>query len=772
MRRLAVAVLLGALVAAPLAAQRGAANAAPGAAHYGATVAAAEVAARRGEWNSAIALASEVAGAYKLNGTSWSVPDLIAAGRAFTVLGARDPQYFHDALQAFDRASARDSSNTESRLRAADLLLDKYNAPDATSSYREVLAIAPGNAHALLGLARVLKFNGDGGATGAVRASIAADSLYAPARVLLAQLHLGAEAFDSATVQARRAVALDSTSVDGWAVLGAIAWLRGDSTAFRADRAAAEAVAPHSAVFFTDVADAAANQRRYDDAVTLAALALRADSLSARALGLLGENELRTGAMHEGRADLERSFALDPYNLWHKNMLDLLDHVQKFKTVRTARFELVAPPAEADYLALYLGPLLEAAYDTFAVRYGYRPTTPIRVELYDRHADFSVRTVGLTGLGALGVCFGPVIVLDSPRARELGELNYGSTAWHELAHTFTLGLSNHRVPRWISEGLSVLEERRAGHGWGANVSADFLAVYKGGALPKASQINEGLVRPKFGAEIGLSYYEASLVLAMVEKEHGIAAIRAMLKGYADGLDTPGVLRQQFNLTPEAFDAHFDSWLRARFATALAAIDSSDGQHPVTGRYLRLVDSGATLLKGGDGDAAGRVLRQAQALFPDDGTADGPAWLLAHADRDAGNLRDAISQVHVVTMHSETAYEADTLEAGLNVQIGDSTAALAALERAQWIDPYDGALHLRIAALSEQLKAYPMAVRERRAIVALDPPDPLEARYQLARVLNLSGDRDGARHEILMVLEQAPAFEKAQALLLELQGGHT
>jgi tetratricopeptide (TPR) repeat protein len=555
-------------------------------------------------------------------------------------------------------------------------------------------------------------------------------------------------------------------------VVGAIAWLRGDSAAFRADRQAAERVAPYSATFFADVADAAAHQRRYDDAVTLATLALHADSLSARAFGVLGENQLRTGEMVQGRANLDRAFVLDPYNLWHKNMLDLLDNVQKFKTVKTARFELVAPPAEAEYLTLYLGPLLEAAYDSFAVRYGYHPATPIRVELYDRHADFSVRTVGLTGLGALGVCFGPVIVLDSPKARDVGELNYGSTAWHELAHTFTLGLSNHRVPRWISEGLSVLEERRAGHGWGANVSPEFLALYKGGALPTASQINEGLVRPKFSGEIGFSYYEASLVLAMIEGEHGITAIRAMLKGYADGLDTPGVLQQQFQMTPEAFDRHFDGWLRARFATALAVIDSSDGRHPVTGRYLQLVDSGAVLLKSGASDSARAILRRAQAFFPDDGTADGPAWLLAQADHDQGDLRNAITQAHVVTMHSETANDANLLEAKLNMQIGDSTAALAALERAQWIDPYDVALHGRIAALSEQLKALPVAVRERRAIVALDPPDRLEARYQVARVLALMGDREGARHEILMVLEQAPAFEKAQALLLELQGGHT
>ena len=82
------------------------------------------------------------------------------------------------------------------------------------------------------------------------------------------------------------------------------------------------------------------------------------------------------------------------------------------------------------------------------------------------------------------------------------------------------------------------------------------------------------------------------------------------------------------------------------------------------------------------------------------------------------------------------------------------------------------LHLRIADLSERVGDLKRAVRERRAIVALDPADKLEARYQLARVLSLSGDKAGARREILMVLEQAPAFEKAQALLLELQGGPT
>jgi tetratricopeptide (TPR) repeat protein len=732
----------------------------------------AELAARRGDWAEAVRRAGALITAYQADGDQWSTRDLIAAGRAYVVIGARDPQAFHDALQDFDRAAARDSSDVESRLRAADLLLDKYNAPDAIESYQQVLKLVPNEARALLGLARAFRFEGKATATDAARASLAANPALVPAHVLVAQLHLEAEAYDSANAAAARAIAIDSSAVQAWAILGAIAWLNGDSAGLARTRAQSERAEPTPVTFYAEIADAAARQRRYAAAVTMALQAVKADSLSARAYGVLAENQLRTGDMTGGRANLERAFMLDPYNLWHKNMLDLLDAVRGFKTIATRRFQLVAPAGEADYLALYVGPLLESAYDTFVVRYGYRPPTPIRVELYGRHADFSVRTVGLTGLGALGVSFGPVLVLDSPQAREVGQLNYGSTAWHELAHTFTLGLSGHRVPRWISEGLSVLEERRAGHGWGAQVSPDFLAVYKGGVLPSASQINEGLVRPRFPAEIGFSYVEASLVCEMIEAEHGIAAIRSMLAGFAQGLETGAVLQRVFAMTPEAFDTHFDSWLRTRYAGPLAVIDASDGTRGATGLYVTLVEQGTALLKAGRSDSARALLSRAQEMFPDDGTVDGPAWQLAHADRDAGNLRSAVAQINRVTMRSETAFDANEVEAALRLQIADSAGALDAMERQQWISPYDPALHVRLADLSEQLGDLPRAVRERRAIVALDPADRLEARFQLARVLVRAGDKAGARHELLQVLEQAPAFEKAQALLLQLQGGPT
>ena len=72
-----------------------------------------------------------------------------------------------------------------------------------------------------------------------------------------------------------------------------------------------------------------------------------------------------------------------------------------------------------------------------------------------------------------------------------------------------------------------------------------------------------------------------------------------------------------------------------------------------------------------------------------------------------------------------------------------------------------------AAAAERLGDPRTALRERKAVLATGPSDVNEARYQVARAMLAAGDPTGARREILTVLENAPGFEKAQALLLEL-----
>ncbi len=667
-----------------------------------ARVAAAERMLLRGERAAAEREGRALVAEYVSAGGGWSARDKLAAGRAYLVISASDAGAVRSALRAFDAATAADSTNVEGELRASDLLLDKYNAPDAAQGYEKVLRRDRRNAWALLGQARIVAFSGRGDALAKASEALAADPRFAPALVFVAQRHLEAERGDSAAAAARRALAIDPQALDAWAVIGAAAWVAGDSAGFRDARAQAARVSPKPAAFYVALGEAAARNRRYTEAQAFAKQALALDSLSVAALGSLGTNALRTGDIAAGRGYIERAFAIDPFNLWHKNTLDLLDVLGSFRTVRMGRFEFVTNARETDVLLPYLSPLLEEAYDKLAARYDYRPPTPIRLEIYANHADFSVRTVGLTGLGALGVSFGRLLAIDAPSARDPGTFNWGSTSWHELTHTFTLGLSENRVPRWFSEGVSVFEERRARPGWGAQANPVYLGALKANFLRPVSQLNDGFVRPRNPHEVVLSYYHASLVAEMIESEFGPRAIGEMLRGWRDGLSTAEVVQRTLELDEAALDRRFDAWVRARFAPQLAS---------------------------------------ARAGMPGDSV---PA--------------------------EDSDFEPIRAEAERAAAAGNDSGVVDALERAIWIWPYDAALHARLADAALRAGMPGKAVRSRRTIIALGPSDMMGARTEFARALLAAGDRATARRELLGVLEQAPTYEKAQLLLLQIRNG--
>src|SRR4029079_14163864 len=103
---------------------------------------------------------------------------------------------------------------------------------------------------------------------------------------------------------------------------------------------------------------------------------------------------------------------------------------------------------EQKLLPRYIEPTLERAFADMSKRYGFTPKSPVVIELYQDQTDYSVRTVGLPNLGALGVTFGQVITALSPSN---GNINWGMVLWHELGHVFAIQLSRQRVPRRLTE---------------------------------------------------------------------------------------------------------------------------------------------------------------------------------------------------------------------------------------------------------------------------------------------------------------------------------
>lgn len=742
----------------------------------------AELKEHRGDWTGARRDYRRFISAYN-TASGLSSDALAAVAQAVRHLGREDPQLFKDALRAYDAAVRADSGNLEARVAQGDLFLDKYNGTDARATYEAVLTINPGHAGALLGLARVAHFENGPEAAPQARKSLEINPSYVPALVFAAQLDLEREAYDAAEGRITKALATNPVSLEALSLLAATRWLQGDSARFREAASRISAVNPRYAPLYTTLAEVAGRTRRYRQALEVARKAVALDSASWRGYSLMGVNQLRLGQMAEARKSLETAFGRDPYDVWTKNTLDLLDNLDGFKGTSTARFRILAAPAEAELLALYAGPLAEAAFDSLAARYQFRPTTPLRVEMYDRHADFSVRTVGLVGLGALGVSFGPVVAMDSPSARERGEFHWGSVLWHEISHSFHLALTDSRVPRWFTEGLAGFEERRSRRGWGDDVTPGFLAAFLQRRLVPVSELNRGFTNPDYPEQLGYSYYQASLVCDQIAAEHGPDALRALLQQFRQGGSTAQAVQTVLGTDLEAFNGRFDAYVRQRFARPLAGLRSWQASGEPEPRSLEEL---ATRARGAPGefdaqllagqaafvanqpDAAEPFLVRAKELFPEYAGTDSPSWYLAQIYRQRGARGQAVAELEALTAINAAHYPGLLALAALRDSAGEKAQATWALEAALYVYPFEIPVHIRLAELAAELGSWPLAIRERRAVLALAPVDRAEAQYQLALAYYGAGKLDDARSAVLRALETAPSFERAQELLLRIR----
>ena len=714
-------------------------------------------------------------------GGQLSARDVAAVAEECRYLGVTNPQLFKDALTAFDRSIALDGEDQETQSALGELFLEKYNGSDAQKTFAEVLSANPWHPRALLGAARQRDFDNESGADSLLERALTVNPNFVEGHIFKAQMAIDREDYGTARREIDRALATNPSSSRALAVLAAIYRIQGDSAKYSETVRRALSLNPRDAELYNTIADLTAKVRRYREAADLAKQGLALDARSWRGWGLLGMNQLRLGQIAEGKQSLERAFAGDPYDVWIKNTLDLLDTFKNYDETKSQHFVFMIEKSESGLLSTYLSDLAEQAWSTFSKRYGYTPTPPVRIEVYRSHADFSVRTVGLAGLGALGVSFGTTLAFDSPAARDAGPFNWGSTVWHELAHTFTLGLTEHRVPRWFSEGLSVYEEHHArpGGGWGFGPTPGFLLAFKDDRLVPVSRMNDGFMHPAYPEQVQFSYYQASLVCELIARDYGEDALRKMLEGYKAGLGTDEVFSRVLKTDVKSFDKKFDTYVRERFAKTLAGIKqmkSDDPPAPSTiiaraaaepTNVLLQLAAGQMLAKAGRTDEAIAAFERAKLLFPEYGGPQNAYVGLAAIYKAKGDTKRAAQELATMASLSETDYASSVELADLLIPAGDKAGAAAALERAMFINPYDRAQHERLAELYKGLGERTKVVRERKAIVALAPVDKATALYQLALAQHEAGDAAGARKSVLRALEDAPNYADAQRLLLTL-----
>ncbi len=713
-----------------------------------------------------------------------SAAELTAVGRAMFELSRWHYEYAHDALMALDEAVAAGPLDHSAQLAIGELFLQRYDAREAAAAFGSILEENPDHPGAHYGLARVSRLEGGGDPEILLDIAVAVNPAFAAARTLLARLRLRNGDRDAALEQIESAIETNPADLEALGTRAAILHLSGDDDGYRGVMEEVGRLTPTPAPSLLVVSDLAADHRKYADALSFARAAAESDPGSWTAWGLMGLNQVRLGQVEEGRVNLEKAFEGDPFNLWFKNTLDLLDTFSEYRIVETPHFELVLHESEADLLEPYMVPVAERAWEEMSQRYGVTPDAPIRVEVYPHHADFSVRTVGLVGIGALGVSFGPALAIDSPAARDRGDFNWASTLWHEIAHSFHLAASDSEVPRWFSEGLAVHEQRKADPGWGHQAGVGFIRALASGEMRPVSELDHGFSSPRHPGEVVQSYYQSSLVFELIEDRHGFPAIVEMLKAYRDGATNEEAFERALGVRLEDFDGDFEDFLKDRFAAALSSVE---GEMPEMSalpglpelqaaaatnprNFVARMAVGQVLFAEGRLNEAAAHLEAALDLFPQYGGGDGAHWFLGRIREQQGDTAAAISHYRALLLLNESHYDGRAALGELLANTGDDAGAAEALRHLAHIHPYEIEDHERLAVLSESAGDLAGAAAARRAILALGPVDLAAAHYQLARVLHLAGDRSAARSAVLAALELAPNYEEALDLLLELRRG--
>jgi tetratricopeptide (TPR) repeat protein len=678
------------------------------------------------------------------------------------------------ANQLFQRAMTSSPADAAAKIRWGDLFADSHQNAEAMNIYREVLAEEPGNAFALLGAARVLVDRFEDAANSYLQPLIEGtaynDGALVGALLLVAQVALENNRYDEAEDALNQAESIIEDNewplLEVYALRAAADLLNNVDSGKWTELALAEN--PHYGGIYATPAHFYVITRRYRDAIDLYQKAVDTEPGLASAHEELGINLLRDNQMTRARKHLEIAYGEDPFSPKAVNSLRLMDSYSDFRltddrpeTTGGVPITLRLHKSETAAIAPYAIELTRNSMAVFTKRYGFALREPVIIEMYPDHEDFAVRTAGMPGLGILGATFGYVIAMDSPSGRPPHQFQWGTTLWHEMAHVFTLEASDHLVPRWYSEGVSVFEEWRSGPNPGVRIPMSVYNAMRDDRFLPVANLDEGFLRPTYEEQVIVSYMQAGLVCDFIDRHYGEKALRDILFAFRDGLKTVAAIESVLDISTSEFDKEFANFVAREHGAVLEQLD--DWHHTQTEIGNKIAAE--------EWQEAAELARQLIAIIPQYVEADSPYLVLARAQRELGEQTAARDSLE--TFWRNGGYDPASLKrlAQWFADDGHNAHAIEVMQSINLVDPLDQELHGTLGDMLLESGQAENALREFEIALALEPHDMATAWYRLAQAHYELGNIEASQEHLLQALDVAPNFRQAQRLLLKLANQH-
>ncbi len=693
--------------------------------------------------------------------------------------------------QRYEKAKQRNSRSRDAWLAIGELALDKHDSALAAEALQEALKLFPEDPDVHFGLVLATSDSQRDASAKHLEAALKANERHVPSLLYQVELMIDSEAYDAANEMLAAIEKINPQQPEQWAYRAVIAHLKSDAkgeTAFRekalsqwknnprVDHLIGRKLSQHYR--FTE---GAVYQERCIKLI--ADEKLLEPSTLAAAKRQLAEDYLRLGREEVAWNTAEEARKVDEYDVATFNLLELRDSLSKFTTLEDDEFILRMETKEARLYGAEALALLKRARRTLGDKYGLKLDHKITVEIFADPDDFAVRTFGMPAVsGYLGVCFGRVITANSPASRRENPSNWQAVLWHEFCHVVTLQMTHNRIPRWLSEGISVYEELQANSAWGQRMDPRSRQHILDGGLTPLSQLSGAFMRPASGWHLNFAYFESALAVEFIVKTHGMPALRNVLTDLAAGLPINTALDRRCeplaNMEP-AFEAYCRQRAEALAPGTdfskpdLAGLLNADNdefevwvrEHPKS--FIGAMANAEKQLAERDWAEAETALKKLIQLYPNYIGGDNAYEKLARVYRELKRPTDETATLMQFTKLDGSAVAARLRLIELQKSAADWTGLSQTATGLLAVDPLLKAGYEATAQSAEQLKQPEQAVAALERILLLEPDDLADTHYRLAKALQSVGRAKDARRQVLMALEEAPRFRAAQELLLQL-----
>jgi len=518
------------------------------------------------------------------------------------------------------------------------------------------------------------------------------------------------------------------------------------------------------------------NHYLYKDGIDYLKQATEAAPDSMKTLFSLAQSQVRAGEYSEGWKNMERVHKEDPFNVAAYNQITLRDKIKDYPILKKDGVHVRMSHEDAAIFGQHTLDLAVRSKNVLSKKYGITLPYPVLIEMLPKQRDFAIRTLGVPGGESfLGVCFGPLITMTSPRGR-LGRANWESVLWHEMAHTITLHASGNKVPRWLTEGLSVYEEREVREGWGFGMKSEYRSRFLNDKIPNIRDLNKSFTGP----DVILGYYHASLVVEYLVAEFGHKIIQDILADLKNDLQVIDSLMKRTQLTEDKMEKKFREFAKSKANGYGENLDWT----PLTDQEYQAYSSNPKAWVSENPDRYhGLTLRLSQLISNSE-------WVLAIEvaemiinknpnNRENYNPYSALAQAQRAL--EDTEGEKETLLRILRLDANLSAAsnrllklnsnapsheklssALTVLET----NPFLPDAYRAIYESTKESGEIKIATSALKSLIALKPIDTSRLYYDLA-LIQKEDSPENARRSILMALETNPRFQPALELLSEL-----